>query len=178
MAKDPSMFGDKIYFVTLTVVGWTDVFIRSEYRQFLVENLEFCVQKKGLDIYAFCLMTNHLHMIVGSRTEPVQDVLRHFKSYTGKKLLSLIAENPRESRREWLADRFSYFAKVEAQDTQRQFWERNSYPQEVKTDAFFLQKQQYIHSNPVRSGFVARAEEWWFSSANPECPLTICDAAA
>jgi putative transposase len=176
MAKDPKMFPGGIYFVSPTVVGWTEVFTRIHYRQIIVENLQFCVENKGLQIYCLCLMTNHLHMFVGCEDGDVQTVLRHFKSFTAKKMLDAIESNLAESKREWLMDRFEFFAKTRAQDTQRQFWERNNYPEEIRSDSFFLQKQKYIHENPVKAGFVARPEDWWHSSANPECPVTISEA--
>ncbi|MEY3442204.1 MAG: hypothetical protein RLZZ519_485 [Bacteroidota bacterium] len=173
MAKDSKLFNGSVYFMTLTVAGWTDVFIRPEYREIIATNLQICSDRKGLEIYSFCLMTNHLHMIVGCPDGDLGKVVRAFKSYTGKLLLETIERNPRESRREWLMNRFSFFGRTLAMDTQRQFWDRENYPEEIRTDEFFLQKQHYIHENPVRAGFVYRPEDWSYSSACPECPVPI-----
>ena len=57
-----------VYLVTFTVVNWVDVFTRSEYKDILIENLDWCQKSKGLDIYAWCVVTNHVHLIVGART--------------------------------------------------------------------------------------------------------------
>jgi putative transposase len=173
MAKDPQVFEGGVYFMTLTVCGWTDVFIRPEYRELIVQNLQFCSEQKGLEIYAFCLMTNHLHMIVGCPTGDLGKVVRAFKSFTGKELLSAIHQNPKESRKIWLQDRFAYFGRTLAKDTQQQFWDRENYPEEIRTESFFVQKENYIHENPKRAGFVLRAEDWLHSSACPECPVPI-----
>lgn len=54
---------DTGYFVTITTVGWIDVFTRPEQKQAIIESLRYCQQKKGLEIYAYCLMTSHLHML-------------------------------------------------------------------------------------------------------------------
>ncbi len=53
-----------LYFLTMTVVDWVDIFTREAYRQIIIDSLKFCQKEKGLEIYAWCLMTNHLHMIV------------------------------------------------------------------------------------------------------------------
>lgn len=54
---------DELYFVTLTVVGWIDLFSREIYKEIVVDNLKHCMQKEGLEIYAYVIMTNHLHMV-------------------------------------------------------------------------------------------------------------------
>ena len=55
---------DETYFITLTVVNWIDVFTRRMYRDIVVENLRYCQKNKGLEIFAFVIMTNHIHLIV------------------------------------------------------------------------------------------------------------------
>ena len=174
MAKDPKVYPEYTYFFTLRVAAWTDVFIRQEYREIITESLQFSIQNKGLRIYAFCLMTNHLHMIAsGENRQNIAKLVREFKSFTGKQLLNTIETNPSESRRAWLTERFRFFARTLAQDTSRQFWDRNSYPVAVESDWFFEQKRHYIEENPVRAGFVLRAKDWAHSSANPDCPISI-----
>ena len=53
----------EIHFVTFTIVDWVDVFTRPAYKELVVKSLKYCQQNKGLEIYAFCLMTNHLHLL-------------------------------------------------------------------------------------------------------------------
>ena len=55
-----------MFFVTSTVVDWVDVFTRPLYKNIVVDSLRYCQQNKELEIYAWVLMTNHLHMIVGT----------------------------------------------------------------------------------------------------------------
>ncbi len=173
MAKDPKVFQEYPYFLTLTVVGWTDFFIRQEYRQQIFENLQFCQENKGLEVYCYCLMTSHLHLIAIGRDLPINEIMRSLKSFSGKFLLRSMRENPQESRKPWLESRFKYLANIRAKDTETQFWERDNYPEAILTDAFFRQKQNYIHQNPVVAGFVTRPEDWYYSSACPEGPLKI-----
>jgi REP element-mobilizing transposase RayT len=54
------------HFVTFTVVGWVDVFSRQCYKEILLESLRYCQTNKGLDLHAWVIMTNHLHMIMSS----------------------------------------------------------------------------------------------------------------
>ena len=66
-------------------------------------------EHKGLDIYAWVLMSNHLHMIIGTRDDHrIGDVMRDFKKYTSKKIVAAIIDNERESRKEWLLNRLSF----------------------------------------------------------------------
>ena len=73
---------DELYFVTYTVVDWIDIFTRPKYKHIILESLAYCQEKKGLRIYAWVLMSNHLHMIVSSGTEATaSDILRDFHGF-------------------------------------------------------------------------------------------------
>ncbi len=54
---------DKAYFITITTVGWVDVFTRVNQKNNIVDSLKYCQKNKGLEIYAYCLMPSHLHLI-------------------------------------------------------------------------------------------------------------------
>jgi len=92
----------KLYFVSFSVVHWIDVFIRDEYKRVLIESWKYCKEHKGLEIYAFCIMTSHVHMIIGSNDEKLENIMRDMKSYTSTQLRKSIANNPYESRKEWM----------------------------------------------------------------------------
>lgn len=150
---------DGIYFTTLTVEGWTDVFTRNEYKNILIDNLQYCQQNKGLEIFAWCIMTNHLHLIIRAKEGfLLQDILRDFKKFTSKVLVKAIKENIRESRKEILLKQF-----VTPQGIR--FWQRDNKPIELWSNAVISQKLHYIHQNPVEEGIVFKAEEYMYSSA-------------
>ncbi|HAA13112.1 MAG TPA: hypothetical protein DCE41_16040, partial [Cytophagales bacterium] len=93
----------RIYFVTFTVVHWIDVFIRDEYREIFLDSTRYCQQHKGLEVYAWCLMTSHAHLILGTTGEnKLEHIIRDYKSYTSRKIRQAIEENERESRRDWM----------------------------------------------------------------------------
>lgn len=112
MSEKYKTYKGGLFFITLTVVGWIDVFTRKEYAEEVVKNLNYCIRHKGLNVYVFCLMPSHLHMICDAGELELSPILRDFKSYTSKQILKLIIENPQESRKNWLQHLFRYFAKL------------------------------------------------------------------
>lgn len=83
------------YFVTFTVVQWIDLFTRNEYRDILIESLKFCQENKGLVIYSYCIMTNHVHMIISSTQGlKLESIIRDFRGFTSKELRKEIESNP------------------------------------------------------------------------------------
>lgn len=93
---------DRLYFVSYSLVYWLDIFIREEYRNIWIKSVEYCQKEKGLEVYGWCLMTSHVHMIIGSEKMPMQDIMRDLKKHTSKELHKAISEHPQESRKEWL----------------------------------------------------------------------------
>jgi len=164
---------DELYFVTLTVTNWVDVFTRRIYNDFIIENLTWCQQHKKLNIYAYVIMTNHIHLIANVTDGSLGDVLRDFKTYTSKELIKLIKNNNQESRREWMIKQFEIAGKYNPLNVNHQFWQNGNYPVLLYSSAVIDQKIDYIHDNPVRAGFVGSAHEFWYSSANAESPLKI-----
>ena len=77
----------EVFFVTDTVVDWVDIFSRPIYRHIILDSLQYCQKEKGLIIYACVLMTNHLHMIVGSNgVNKVWDIMRDFKKLSSPEI--------------------------------------------------------------------------------------------
>lgn len=88
---------DKLHFVTFAVVYWIDLFTRNEYKDIMLESWKFCQNKKGLDIYAWCIMSSRVHMIIGTRgEEKAEDYLySSAREYYGVKgLIDIIQIEP------------------------------------------------------------------------------------
>ena len=156
-----------LYFTTSTVVDWVDVFTRPVYKHIILESLAYCQAHKHLDIYAWVLMTNHLHMIVGIRDDGnnVADVLRDFKKFTNKKIVAAIESNEQESRRKWLLDRMSFAGANDHKITNYRFWQEGNHVETINTVEFYRQKLNYVHQNPVRQEIVECPEDYLYSSA-------------
>ncbi|MCB0580192.1 MAG: transposase [Phaeodactylibacter sp.] len=163
----------ELYFVTLTVVDWIDVFTRREYFELIIENIQHCQKHRALELYAYVIMTNHIHMVATCPKEPLNRVLGNFKTYTSKKLVELIRNNPRESRKHWMLPIFEQRGSEVTKTQQHQFWQPGNHPVHLFTEKVTIQKINYIHDNPVRAGFVNAPEEYYYSSAHPFQPLEL-----
>jgi REP element-mobilizing transposase RayT len=151
---------DGVYFVSFAVHGWVDVFTRNEYRNILIENLAYCQKNKGLEIFAWCIMTNHVHLIARAQEgHLLQNILRDFKKFTSKAIIKAITENPGESRKEWLLKQFKT-------PEGYRFWNSGNHPIELWSNGVINQKLKYIHQNPVKAGVVFKAEHYMYSSAS------------
>jgi REP element-mobilizing transposase RayT len=156
---------DKAYFITMTVVGWVDVFTRKNHRDAIIESLKYCQKEKGLIIFAYVIMSNHIHMIIDTAGEiPLKDIIRDFKKFTSKKILQQIQNEP-ESRREWMLKIFTDEAEQSKKHKSYKFWQVGNHAIEVFTEKFVWDKINYIHENPVRAGLVKYQWEWIYSSA-------------
>ncbi len=153
-------------FVTITIVDWIDVFTRKEYKDLIIESLQFCQKNKGLLIYSYVIMTNHLHLIVqAGKTLPLSDILRDFKKHTAKSIIKSIEKNTKESRKAWMLEKFLYHGHHYSNNQKYQFWQRGSHPILLFTPKVIRQKIGYIHANPVVQGFVENPEDYWYCSA-------------
>ncbi len=78
-----------VYFLTFTIVDWVDIFTRSCYRMIVVDSLNYCIESKGLTIYAWCLMSNHIHLVAKANDGfRLSDIIRDFKKLLQKELLT------------------------------------------------------------------------------------------
>jgi len=160
---------EKLYFVTFTVVDWIDIFIRDEYRNIIIESIQYCQANKGLEVYCYCIMTSHIHMIIGtnSKKNPLEGIIRDMKSFTSRRIREAL-ENPGmvgESRREWILKMLYNAGKYNSNNDDFQLWQQHNHPIELNTNELIDQKLEYIHLNPVAAGFVDQPESWKYSSA-------------
>lgn len=148
------------------MVDWADVFTRKNHKRAIIESLRYCIAHKGLNVYAYCLMTNHLHMVANCN-EPFQlkDTIRDFKRYSAKKILGQIQNEP-ESRRENFMLLFKKAAKKNAKSKVFKFWKTGNHAIELYSEKFIWEKIHYVHNNPVVENFVSNPEYWLYSSAS------------
>ena len=89
-----------VHFITCAVVEWVDVFTRKIYADILLDSLKFCQENKGLVIHSWCIMSNHLHLIISTNgTKMLSDVIRDFKKFSSFAIINAIRDNPQESRK-------------------------------------------------------------------------------
>jgi putative transposase len=156
---------EKLYFVSFAVVYWIDLFIRNEYKDILLDSWRYCQANKGLELYAWCIMTSHVHMIIGSNGDKLEDIMRDMKRHTSEALKNTIQNHPAESRREWMLWMMERAGKKNSNNSNFQLWQQDNHPIELTTPAITHQKLDYLHYNPVEAGFVESPEEYLYSSA-------------
>ena len=76
---------DKLYFVTFTIVEWIRAFDNEVFINIFLDSIRYCQKNKGLEVYAWVIMPNHVHMVIG-RNGPLalSDIIRDIKGYTSR----------------------------------------------------------------------------------------------
>jgi REP element-mobilizing transposase RayT len=161
-----------IYFVTFTIVDWIDVFTRKVYKDFCIESLNFCRKNKGLKIYGYVIMSNHIHLILQSETLHLSDIIRDFKKFTANQIIEFAQKSVHESRADWMLDKFKFNAAKHKRNSIYQVWTHDNHSEELLSTKFIEQKLNYIHQNPVRAGVVQYDYEYLYSSARNYANLT------
>jgi REP element-mobilizing transposase RayT len=155
-----------LYFLTFQIVFWVDIFTRADHRDVILESLSFCRQQKELELYAYVIMSNHVHLICKREHLPLSDFVRDFKKYTSYRILQEINKSEHhESRKNWLLDKFSYAARRNARNSNYQLWTHENHAVELTSNKMTEQRRDYIHENPVRAKLVEFPEEYLYSSA-------------
>ena len=156
----------EMYFVTFTVVGWVDVFIRESYREIFVSSIKYCQENKGLQVYAWVLMTSHAHLIIGTAgIYRLEDIIRDLKSFTSRKLRLEMEKCSYESRKDWMMHLFYKAGTYNTNNKDYQFWIQDNHPIQLSSGEMLMQRLNYLHNNPVEAGFVYQPEYWKWSSA-------------
>lgn len=167
---------EKAHFITATVVDWIDVFTRKNYRDCSIDCLDFCIKNKGMTVYGYVIMSNHIHLIIHSKDGKLSDLIRDFKKFTAKTILEKIQAET-ESRRNWMLERFKIATESHSRNKNYQFWQYGNHAEEIYSEKFMWSKLDYIHLNPVRAGLIVKASDYIYSSAsnyaNGEGILTI-----
>lgn len=155
----------KIHFITATVVDWVDVFTRKIYRDCIIDCLDYCIKNKGMILYGYVIMSNHIHLIIQSKEGKLSDLVRDFKKFTAKTILEKIQTIP-ESRIEWMLERFKKATETHSRNKNYQFWQYGNHAEEIYSEKFMWSKLDYIHLNPVRAGIIEKASQYIYSSAS------------
>ncbi|MDI6046038.1 REP-associated tyrosine transposase [Flavobacterium yafengii] len=153
------------HYITATVVDWIDILTRQTYRDSIIESLDYCIKNKGMILYGYVIMSNHIHLIIQSEDGKLSDLIRDFKKFTAKNILDKIQAVP-ESRKEWMLERFKLAAEKHTRNKNYQFWQYGNHAEEIYSNKFMWSKLDYIHLNPVRAGLVEKASHYIYSSAS------------
>jgi REP element-mobilizing transposase RayT len=117
--------------VTFAVVYWIDLFVRNEYKDILLDSWKYCSKNKGLEIYGWCIMTSHVHMIIGTHGEKMEDIMRDMKKHTSAAIKEAIKQHPQESRRKWMLWLMERAGQKNSQNINFQLWQQDNHPIEL-----------------------------------------------
>jgi REP element-mobilizing transposase RayT len=150
-----------VHFLTITAVEWIDIFTKPEYFKIIADSLTFCRKNKGLLLFDFVIMTNHLHLLAKAKEEAkLSSIIQDFKRHTSREILKQLANDNRRYILNLIKNSFKRKSGVD-----RQLWQRENYPVPIISEKFYFEKARYILNNPIRKGYVRQPEDWVYSSA-------------
>ena len=127
------------HFLTFTVLNWLPVFTRPGTVRIILDALAWRQQNKGVKVYGYVILENHMHCILEAPDLPQQ--LHDFKAFTAKEILRYLEENKAIRVLNLLA----FFKKAHKAEAHYQFWEEGSHPQLLQNEEMLRQKLDYIH---------------------------------
>ena len=131
--------GTGIYHIMLRGINRQQIFEDDEDRDRFLETIENYKDICGYQIYAYCLMGNHIHLLLKEGAEPLTQVFKR------------------------IAGSYVYWYNWKYHRSGHLFQDRfKSEP--VEDDGYFLTVLRYIHQNPVKAQICKYAEEYPYSS--------------
>jgi REP element-mobilizing transposase RayT len=157
----------RLHFVTFTIVQWIKIFKIENYCRTFLDSVKYCQKNKGLKVYAWCIMPNHVHMIIGAKDNAkLENIIRDLKSYTSRKVHLLLEERSNiDLNIEDTLNRLIRIGRNNRKNKDFQLWQQPYHAVELSTNEMMDQRLDYIHNNPVKAGLVDVQEEWAWSSA-------------
>lgn len=164
-ASDPEL----PYFVTFSIIEWMPLFSSAKYADIIVNSIKYCIDNKGLELFAYCIMPTHLHLIIRAVELGPGPVLRDLKKFTSSEIIRIL-ENDNENF--YMIEVFKKAAKHIKRNKYLKVWQDGYHPKMIYSNKFFFQKLNYIHMNPVKAGIVELPEDYYYSSARNYAELS------
>ena len=157
--------GDEVYFVTFTIVEWIKVLENDDYKDLIINTIKFYQHNKGLVVYGYCIMPNHVHMIVQAvSTFTISEILRDVKKFTSRAITNKLEIEKPEGYQNVLS-KFAEAGKSLKRITTYKVWQDGNQPKLIYSNKFLKEKLAYIHNNPVEYGLCSVPWEYEYSSA-------------
>ena len=122
-------------------INQLQIFEDSEDCEKFLQILKDCKAVSEYKLFAYCLMGNHIHILIQEDTEPIEQVMKR------------------------ISTRFVYWYNIKYQRIGHLFQDRfKSEP--VEDDAYFITVIRYIHQNPLKAGLCKNIYDYKYSSYN------------
>jgi putative transposase len=136
-ARDRSSSG--MYHIMLRGTNRQEIFHDDEDHDRFLETLDRYSKKRKMKVYGWCLMGNHVHLLVGEGEEDISATIKRMGiSYA------------------WFYNR--------KYNTIGHLFQDRFKSEKVDSDDYLMTVIRYIHQNPVKAGIVKKAAEWKWSS--------------
>lgn len=157
--------GDEPYFATFTIVDWLKVIENDSYKQIIIDSIKYCQHNKGLIVYGYCIMPNHVHIIIQAVSNySISEILRDLKKFTSRAIVAKLKDEKPEGYAEILTH-FYNAGKDLKRITNYKVWQDDCMAKLIYSNKFLFEKLNYIHNNPVEYGLCSLAWEYKYSSA-------------
>lgn len=152
MPRQARQFAESnVYHVMVRGVNRDAVFLEDADRERFLHLLRQVKEASGCLVLAYCLMTNHIHLVLRTTTEPISLVMKRLGvRYVG-----------------WFNRKYARVGHL----FQSRF---ASLP--VEDDAYLITLLRYVWHNPVEAGLASRAEDYPWSSRNTRIRNSLVDA--
>lgn len=138
-ARKKSSIG--IYHIMLRGVNGQQIFEDQEDCEKFLQVLKDCKAISGFKLFAYCLMGNHIHILLQETKEPIELLMKR------------------------IATRFVYWYNIKYRRAGHLFQDRfKSEP--IENDSYFLTVLRYIHQNPIKAGLCKAVSDYEYSSFN------------
>jgi putative transposase len=146
-----------VHYITSVTNNRLPVFRTTKLKEVMCNALNEVRNSASLLIFAYIIMPDHFHALVGSQRKP-SDVLRYVNGISAHRVISYLRDGGFESS----------LAKLERDSGPRKYqfslWDHHPNIKLITTENVLIEKANYIHMNPVRAGLVERPEDYRFSS--------------
>ncbi|MBX7246774.1 MAG: transposase [Candidatus Sumerlaeaceae bacterium] len=143
-------------FTTHVVRAHTPVFTAPQYMETVCQALNHAREKSDLKIYGYVIMPDHLHLLTSvGQPAKLNATLVAFRRFTAFKIFEMLEMD----RKTWA------LKPLQQASGNGQLWADGFTPRDASRGDIFDQKLDYIHMNPVRTGFVRSPEDWQYLSA-------------
>ena len=148
----------EIFFWTATINKWQHLLKEDRFKEIVIHSLTNLSERKLIDVFAFVIMPNHLHLIWRTNALNGKETAQSsFLKFTAQAFKKLLRDSPS------ILESYA----VTAHNKQYEFWQRDSLAIQLYSREVMLQKLHYIHLNPTagRWQLVGAPCDYHYSSA-------------
>lgn len=130
-----------IYHIMIRGINRQDIFEDDEDKEKFIETLKVYKKESGYELYGYCLMSNHIHLLLKEGRESISITMKRISSS------------------------YVYWYNFKYERCGHLYQERYK-SETVEDDGYFFIVLRYIHQNPVKAGIITEVGEYKWSSYN------------